>query len=234
MYRGYEARKDFAAARNMLQAISPDVAEAGAEAKARYWLELGRSYASRSSNPDAGSHAPRSECVFYSVNNIEGGETGWAGCRCSTHVRVCRQSAAATFKRNHGVKRVRLPDGAAMLVVFALTAVVCGCESSRSIQRIEAPSTGCEFVGTVYADQLGDQPAGRATIEVLSHQAGELGGNALQCCEMDAEEAVLYARDSRTGELNTGAHRHFGRAYSCPNRSGGPAPDASPGRTRER
>ncbi len=49
--RTHMLRKDFAAARDMLRAISPDVAEAGAEAKARYWLELGRSYASHRHDP---------------------------------------------------------------------------------------------------------------------------------------------------------------------------------------
>jgi tetratricopeptide (TPR) repeat protein len=49
--RTHMLRKDFAAARNVLQAISADIAEAGAEAKARYWLELGRSYASHRHDP---------------------------------------------------------------------------------------------------------------------------------------------------------------------------------------
>lgn len=44
-------RKDFATARDMLQAISLEVAEGGAEVKARYWLELGRTYASHRHDP---------------------------------------------------------------------------------------------------------------------------------------------------------------------------------------
>ncbi len=44
--RSYGLRKDFAAARNTLKAIEPQMATAGAEARTRYTLELGRSYAS--------------------------------------------------------------------------------------------------------------------------------------------------------------------------------------------
>jgi tetratricopeptide (TPR) repeat protein len=44
--RTHMLRRDFAAARDVLQAISSEVPEAGAEVKARYWLELGRTYAS--------------------------------------------------------------------------------------------------------------------------------------------------------------------------------------------
>ncbi len=49
--RTHMLRKDFAAARKVLQAISSDVAAAGSEAKARYWLELGRSHASHRHDP---------------------------------------------------------------------------------------------------------------------------------------------------------------------------------------
>jgi tetratricopeptide (TPR) repeat protein len=59
--RTHVLRKDFAAARNMLQAISSDVAEAGAEVKARYWLELGRSYASHRHDP--ATQTPESKSV---------------------------------------------------------------------------------------------------------------------------------------------------------------------------
>jgi tetratricopeptide (TPR) repeat protein len=44
--RTYGLRKDFGTARKILRQIEPDVASAGAEAKARFQLELGRSYAS--------------------------------------------------------------------------------------------------------------------------------------------------------------------------------------------
>ena len=49
--RTHAMRKDFSAARDMLQAMSSDVADAGAEARARYWLELGRTYASHRHDP---------------------------------------------------------------------------------------------------------------------------------------------------------------------------------------
>jgi tetratricopeptide (TPR) repeat protein len=49
--RTHMLRKDFVRARNMLLAISPSIAEAGAEVKARYWLELGRTYASHRHDP---------------------------------------------------------------------------------------------------------------------------------------------------------------------------------------
>lgn len=44
--RTYGLRKDFETARRILRQVEPEVASAGAEAKARYQLELGRSYAS--------------------------------------------------------------------------------------------------------------------------------------------------------------------------------------------
>lgn len=56
--RTHAMRKDFSAARDMLQAIFPDVADAGAEARARYWLELGRTYASHRHDP--ASQTPQS------------------------------------------------------------------------------------------------------------------------------------------------------------------------------
>lgn len=44
--RTYVFRKDFDAARDVLRQIESEVGAAGPEAQARYWLELGRSYAS--------------------------------------------------------------------------------------------------------------------------------------------------------------------------------------------
>ncbi len=44
--RTYTFRKDFDQARQILQDVESDVPAAGPEAQARYWLELGRSYAS--------------------------------------------------------------------------------------------------------------------------------------------------------------------------------------------
>lgn len=44
--RTYMLRKDFERARAVLQAIESRISEASAEAQVRYWLELGRSYAS--------------------------------------------------------------------------------------------------------------------------------------------------------------------------------------------
>lgn len=44
--RTYGLRKDFKTAREILQSIEPQIATAGAEAKTRYYLELGRTYAS--------------------------------------------------------------------------------------------------------------------------------------------------------------------------------------------
>ncbi|GFE87700.1 hypothetical protein GCM10011488_26540 [Steroidobacter agaridevorans] len=63
--RTHMLRKDFAGARNMLQAISADITEAGAEAKARYWLELGRSHASHRHDPAA--QTPESRRVARSA-----------------------------------------------------------------------------------------------------------------------------------------------------------------------
>jgi tetratricopeptide (TPR) repeat protein len=56
--RTHAMRKDFSAARNMLRAISSDVSDAGAEARARYWLEVGRTYASHRHDP--ASQTPQS------------------------------------------------------------------------------------------------------------------------------------------------------------------------------
>lgn len=62
--RTYMLRKDFEKARAHLKSIEPNLATAGPEARARYWLELGRSYASHqhppeSQTPEAKEHARR-------------------------------------------------------------------------------------------------------------------------------------------------------------------------------
>lgn len=60
--RTYVFRQDFAKAREILHAISPQIQSAGAEAQVRYWLELGRTYASHqhpldTQTPEAKHHA---------------------------------------------------------------------------------------------------------------------------------------------------------------------------------
>lgn len=52
--RTYMLRKEFETARNQLRELEPAVQTAGPEAQARYWLEMGRSYASH-------RHAPESQ-----------------------------------------------------------------------------------------------------------------------------------------------------------------------------
>ena len=51
--RSHGLRRDFAAARNTLKAIEPQMATAGTEARTRYALELGRTYASATHPADA-------------------------------------------------------------------------------------------------------------------------------------------------------------------------------------
>ena len=50
--RTYGLRKDFAKARDLLKSIATSVSTAGAEARARYALELGRTYASATHPPE--------------------------------------------------------------------------------------------------------------------------------------------------------------------------------------
>jgi tetratricopeptide (TPR) repeat protein len=50
--RSYGLRKDFATARAVLRDIEPQIAQAGAEARVRYFLELGRTYASAAHAPE--------------------------------------------------------------------------------------------------------------------------------------------------------------------------------------
>ena len=54
--RTHGLRKDFAKARELLKSIEPDIATAGFEARARYSLELGRTYASAAHPPEL--HTP--------------------------------------------------------------------------------------------------------------------------------------------------------------------------------
>jgi tetratricopeptide (TPR) repeat protein len=54
--RTYVLRKEFAKAREILHSIEPQLQSAGAEAQVRYWLELGRTYASHQHPPDSQSH----------------------------------------------------------------------------------------------------------------------------------------------------------------------------------
>lgn len=49
--RTYVFRKDFSQAREILGSIASEIEQAGPEAQARYWLELGRSYASHQHPP---------------------------------------------------------------------------------------------------------------------------------------------------------------------------------------
>lgn len=51
--RTYGIRKEFARARDILNAIEPKVKSAGPEARARYFLELGRTYASATHPPES-------------------------------------------------------------------------------------------------------------------------------------------------------------------------------------
>ena len=50
--RSHGLRKDFATARAMLRDIEPQIAQAGSEARVRYFLELGRTYASATHAPE--------------------------------------------------------------------------------------------------------------------------------------------------------------------------------------
>ena len=50
--RSYGLRKDFATARAVLRDIEPQIAQAGPEARVRYFLELGRTYASATHAPE--------------------------------------------------------------------------------------------------------------------------------------------------------------------------------------
>jgi tetratricopeptide (TPR) repeat protein len=51
--RSYGLRRDFARAQEMLRALEPQLATAGAEARVRHALELGRTYASATHPPEA-------------------------------------------------------------------------------------------------------------------------------------------------------------------------------------
>ena len=51
--RSYGLRGDFAKAREILESLEPLLRTAGAEARSRYWLELGRTYASATHPPES-------------------------------------------------------------------------------------------------------------------------------------------------------------------------------------
>jgi tetratricopeptide (TPR) repeat protein len=50
--RTWGLRRDFVKARAILAEVQPKIAQAGAEAQARYWLELGRTWASATHKPE--------------------------------------------------------------------------------------------------------------------------------------------------------------------------------------
>lgn len=58
--RTYVFRKDFRQARQILRSIGPNVQSAGAEAQVRYWLELGRTYASHQHPPETRTRESKS------------------------------------------------------------------------------------------------------------------------------------------------------------------------------
>ena len=100
--------------------------------------------------------------------------------------------------------------------VVMATLTLCACESAPKVQRVDAEPANCEFLATIYIDQLGDQPAGEEAVKDLKRQTVARGGNTLQCCEMEPEETVLCCPNNRTRATYTGSHRHVGRAYRCP------------------
>ncbi len=51
--RTFALRKDFERAREVLRALEPALEKAGAEVQTRYWLELGRTYASHRHSPES-------------------------------------------------------------------------------------------------------------------------------------------------------------------------------------
>lgn len=53
--RTHGLRRDFAAARQILESIEPQLQDAAAEAKGRYYLELGRAYSSATHTPESQS-----------------------------------------------------------------------------------------------------------------------------------------------------------------------------------
>src|SRR5262245_60426439 len=50
--RTWGLRRDFVKAREILAEVQPKIAMAGAEAQVRYWLELGRTWASATHKPE--------------------------------------------------------------------------------------------------------------------------------------------------------------------------------------
>lgn len=59
--RSYGLRKDFDTARQVLAEIDPHLAGASPEVRVRYWLELGRSYASATHSPDTQTDAVKAQ-----------------------------------------------------------------------------------------------------------------------------------------------------------------------------
>src|SRR5437762_9754675 len=51
--RSYGLREDFAKAQEILKDVEPQLHAAGAEARTRYWLELGRTYSSATHRPES-------------------------------------------------------------------------------------------------------------------------------------------------------------------------------------
>jgi hypothetical protein len=119
-------------------------------------------------------------------------------------------------------------------VAIAIAVLLCGCASSSAVQRVSSEPIGCEFLATVYVDQLGHQPAGSSAVKYLVDQAKKWGGDTLLCCEMGTEETVALWTNRRTGESYAGSFRHSGRVYRCVGRADSPAPNKSLERTPER
>jgi tetratricopeptide (TPR) repeat protein len=59
--RTYGIRRDFARAQEILASIEPQVHQAGPEAQARYWLELGRTYSSATHAPETQTEQARAQ-----------------------------------------------------------------------------------------------------------------------------------------------------------------------------
>ena len=94
--RTFGLRKDFATARDLLKNIEPSIATAGAEARVRYQLELGRTYASATHAPEllTPEAKERARAAYNeALQHRPGGASGRSRDRRDPHARVRRHVA---------------------------------------------------------------------------------------------------------------------------------------------
>ena len=108
-----------------------------------------------------------------------------------------------------------MKPGMSFLIVAVAT---CACTSAPPVQVVQAEPRGCQLLGEVGRGhvQCGEGEPSDELLEALKKETRTLGGNTLQCCEVESEAVVVAAYDRNGKMVCTDFFARTGRAYVCP------------------